>query len=86
MFEFGVSAVEDERENVVEVVYEYNKLYDDLEEMLKVIAPFVEKGSFFAFYGEDDCTWAYYFDGSACQVYPGTVVFPDMPEDRPCRP
>lgn len=84
--DFGVFSSEDEKGNIVEVVYDYNKFYTDLGQMLEIIAPYVEKGSYFAFRGEDDCLWAYYFDGAACQVYQGAVIFPDMPEDRPRRP
>lgn len=52
---------------------------DEAEELLNMIAPFVEKGSYITFMGEDDCMWAYYFDGESATEYNGEVCFPGMP-------
>lgn len=49
------------------------------EEFLNMIAPFVERGSYITFSGEDDAVWAYYFDGEKVTEYWGEVCFPGMP-------
>lgn len=83
---YGFEAVEDAEGNITELYYEEDKIYiDELDKLMSVIAPFVERGSFISFRGEDDSVWAYYFDGSSCKEYSGETVFPGMPEDRPKR-
>lgn len=60
--------------------YEYNPWRtDEAMEFLEMIAPFVERGSHIAFVGEDNCMWAYYFDGTDVEEYDGEIYFPGMP-------
>lgn len=60
--------------------FEYNPWHsDEAEEFLNMIAPFVDRGSYITFIGEDDFMWAYYFDGKKATMYGGEVCFPGMP-------
>lgn len=77
--EFGFTAETDRHGNVNNLWYEYSKFRtDEVDELFSAIAPFVEQGSYIAFEGEDECLWAYYFDGETYQEYSGHTVFPDM--------
>ena len=52
---------------------------DEVEDFLNTIAPYVEKGSFISFLGEDDALWAFYFDGQEATEYYGQTIYPGMP-------
>lgn len=69
-----------ERSGDYSFFYEYNPWRsDEADEFLEMIAPFVERGSHIAFIGEDNCMWAYYFDGTEVEEYEGETYFPGMP-------
>ena len=53
--------------------------FHDEDAVFSAIAPYVEAGSYITMSGEDDEWWCWYFDGSTCDSYPGTVVFPGVP-------
>lgn len=60
--------------------YEHDRYCaDDILRFLSFIAPYVDAGSYIAFQGEDDDTWAYYFNGNGVEKYYGITVFPLMP-------
>ena len=64
--------------------YEEQKFYSsDIKTLFDTIAPFVVEGSHISFIGEDDCLWAYYFDGATCKEYDAVVVYPGMPTGGP---
>jgi hypothetical protein len=50
----------------------------NFEALFRVIAPFVESGSWIAMAGEDDEYWRWYFDGRELDTQPGTVVYEDV--------
>ena len=72
--------------DIDELYYEYNKYYcEDIDNFFGDIAPYVERGSYITFVGEDDSVWAYYFDGQSFEEYPGEIVYPGMPISGPVR-
>lgn len=64
--------------DIVGVRFEGQKIGDE-DEFFKVIAPFVEAGSWIHMSGEDGAQWRWYFDGETCTEQPGRVVF-DVPD------
>lgn len=84
--EFGLSAEFNENMDIDAVWFEYQKFRsEELESFMGVIAPYVEPGSYITFCGEDDCLWAYYFDGLGYKEYGGHIAFPGMPMSGPKR-
>lgn len=84
--EFGLSAEPNESGDIDAVYFEYQRFINyELETFLNVIAPYVEPGSYMTFCGEDDCLWAYYFDGLGYKEYGGHIEFPGMPMEGPKR-
>lgn len=84
--EFGLAAESSENGDIDAVWFEYQKFHStELETFLNVIAPYVEPGSYITFCGEDDCLWAYYFDGLGYKEYGGHIEFPGMPMEGPKR-
>ena len=43
--------------------------------LFAAIAPFVERGSYLAFRGEDGHVWRYFFDGTAMMEQAGTIAW-----------
>lgn len=85
--EIGFTVETDKSGNIDEMYYEYSKFHsDEIDEFFSFLAPFVESGSYITFRGEDDSVWAYYFDGSGVEEYPGETIFPGMPMDGPKKP
>lgn len=52
---------------------------DAVASFLRIIAPFVQRGSSIAFIGEDNSMWAYYFNGHSVSYHRGIVYFEGMP-------
>lgn len=85
--EFGLSCEMDRDGNIECIYYEHSKFNSGwVEEFFEAIAQYVEPGSFITFCGEDDCLWAYYFDGLSVREYTGCITYGDMPVSGPKYP
>ena len=71
---------QNEQNDIISLSFTGEKISDEYIWM-RLIAPYVEKGSYLMMRGEDGCHWCWYFDGSTCVDYPGEVIFPNMPTD-----
>ena len=60
--------------DIVSILFAGEKAHEDLE-LLKVLAPFVKKGSFIAMDGEDGCLWRWWFNGQSVSEQYGHVVY-----------
>ena len=84
--EFGLTIEQNDNFDIDNIYFEYQKFHsDDIEEFFSVIAQYVEQGSYITFLGEDDCLWAYYFDGLTWTDHKGQITFPGMSMDGPKR-
>lgn len=84
LLEFGFSCDHNQKGDLGSVWYEDQKFYSsDVKTFFDVIAPFVVEGSYISFLGEDDCMWAYYFNGTTCEEYDVVVTYPGMPTGGP---
>lgn len=80
---YGFTAEPYDNDTKFTFYFEYGSFYIEVvEDFCSLIAPFVEPGGYISFRGEDDASWAYYFDGSDFKEYTGTTCFPDMPCER----
>lgn len=67
---------DDETGDITDLHFSGEKLGDELE-FFKVIAPFVEKGSFLEMQGEDGSLWRWMFDGTTCKEVYARVEWDD---------
>lgn len=66
--------VDEEEGDIVGIQFCGEKAGDDLA-LFKVLAPFVEAGSFVHMVGEDGAQWKWIFDGKTCVEKQGKVSF-----------
>lgn len=79
---FAVESMSLSRSQNMTLWYEHSPWHsEDVEFLFDIIAPFVKPGSYISFQGEDDNTWAYYFDGKSWEEYYGMTCFPGMPSE-----
>jgi hypothetical protein len=64
----------DELGDIVDVQFSGEKLGTEIS-FFKVIAPFVEPGSFIEMHGEDGSMWRWVFDGTTCKEVFATVTW-----------
>lgn len=84
---FGLSIDFDNDGNIGDMFYEFEKYYsEDIEALFGVISPYVQEGSYITFIGEDEYTWAFYFDGVDYKEYSGEIIYPGMPNGGPKKP
>lgn len=57
---YGFTVTSDENGDITDIYFEYDKLRGQ-EEMLGIIAPYVQDGSFLQMIGEDDSMWRWVF-------------------------
>lgn len=69
----------DLEDNVIDITFDGDKYRGD-EEMLNILAPYVEKGSYIVMIGEDSYIWCWYFDGKKCESYNAVLSFNELPE------
>ena len=77
-WEFTCEHVPDEGEEVVGVsFYAYGgKWTEETVNVLRIIAPFVEAGSYIDMSGEDGAAWRWYFDGKRMSEHHGVIIYP----------
>ena len=63
--------------NLTALTYVGENLYDEIEEFFKVIAPFVEPGSYASFEGESQDFFQYKFNGKTMEEKVGTITWED---------
>lgn len=73
---FRYEASYDEEGNIDDVYFNGEKLGDD-EFFFSNIAPYVEKGSYLVFQGEEESYWKWVFNGKKMKEKAGRVVFDD---------
>lgn len=87
LYELGFVSSFNKDGDIDELFFEHQKwYYDEVVKLFDAIAPYVERGSYVAFQGEDGCLWAHYFDGSTVEEYDGIIIFPGMLHDGPQKP
>lgn len=72
--EWGWAPTLDLQGNIVDLVFESEKLGDELK-LFKAVAPYVKAGSFIDMYGEEGDMWRWHFDGADCQELEAQVGF-----------
>lgn len=60
--------------DIVSISFKHEKLGDE-EKLFKVIAPFVERGSYIDMTGEEGAQWRWYFDGQTCKELQPKVTY-----------
>lgn len=71
--------VDEETGDIIDLQFTGEKLGDELE-LFKVIAPFVEAGSYLEISGEDSSVWRWIFDGRTCVEKYAEFDFDDKPK------
>lgn len=77
--ELGFEATLDEQGNVIGLYYNNKTGQEDL--FLGAIAPFVKKGSFMNWVGEDGAHWQYFFNGQKMIEKQGQVTYTTTEEE-----
>lgn len=72
--EWGYEPEMDDEGNVVDLYFSGGKIGDE-DKMFSAIAPFVRKGSYLDFRGEEGAIWRWEFDGQKMIEKSGRVVF-----------
>lgn len=60
--------------DISHLIFFGDELGDD-SELFEALAPYIEVGSYITFYGEDDSTWRYVFDGYHCRELRGVTTY-----------
>lgn len=70
--------------SITGIYSEYQKYYDDeVSSFLRSIHPYVDRGSFIGFVGEDDSHWAFYFGEKDVDTYSGYIIYNGMDDAGP---
>ena len=64
----------DELGNICDIYFEGEKIGDEAF-LFTTLAPYIEKGSYLTYRGEDNAMWQYYFDGEKMIEKSGRVIF-----------
>lgn len=68
--------LDDETGDIVDLWFNCEKMGDE-KELFKVIAPFVEKGSYLEICGEDGSKWRWIFNGKTCKTVYAEESYPE---------
>lgn len=81
---FGFSVSFNSSGDINDIGFEYQPYHQDsIYELFRLISPYVLKGSYVTFVGDDDAFWSFYFDGQSFQKFNGKMVYPGMPMSGP---
>ena len=69
-----VSKLDDDG-NITSLSFYGDKLSYDEGEMFKIVAPYVEDGSYIEMHGEDGAQWRWAFSGGDCQYITAKTVW-----------
>lgn len=78
---FGFNTLTNQNGDIYCIDFPFNNWYVDHEKFLKVIAPYVESGSYIIFRDQDGDFWCSYFDGATMTDHVQHVTFPSCPID-----
>ena len=67
--------------DIIDINFVGENMHDE-EDLFRIIAPFVEPGSFIQMNGGSIDFWEWRFDGKTCKEVPGKVVFEEEPEEE----